>query len=281
MDRDRAFKATGCFTVDANSLHGVTLRDWCEAGEDLEIIDASITPGPRAPHLVSTSIYNLVGDHVSLRDWSFNSFSRVLGGPPKKYWEPLNARAKTWEGYRLRIYLPHYLVEMVPFLKDLGIHEVLVMAPGPADHRQGSWRYLPLLEDQWESVTCTGIDSYRPIYHSFLIEKTDRFRAVMAPYRAHRIWAGPVKASPAALRSVYEIPEGLGVGHALNALTAQRKGQFKGVWNGRCSDAFTLEMLFHNQTLFELEPQFAAGFHVFAKSQALRVASKFPRVHRI
>lgn len=150
--------------------------------------------------LISTSLFTR-GGRVRLpseitAQWFHD---KVIEGPPGKYFDALGRRRQTYAKSRMRLYLSSNLEELIPWLFDLGFDEVMVMARAETQFMPGMlWRYLPIAEDQYEWVLCTGIDSLWELGRE-MVKPNSSSSASLHPARFWMPFAGPFAIRPAIL----------------------------------------------------------------------------------
>ena len=168
--------------------------------------EAIALKGSQSDTLVSISLFNFRSGKLG-GDFSegvsaefFDQF--ILPGPKAKYFQALQDRRYQYPDVTHRIYLAANLEPIIPWLGALGFHQVYLMesdAPGWAGHL---WRYMPILDDSWDQVLCTGIDSYPARMLESLKARTPVLTAVLYAQRWMMPFAGPLRVCPGALGKV-------------------------------------------------------------------------------
>lgn len=165
---------------------------------EVDRVETSAWEHPRKPEcLVSTSLFSLSPHVPEVLGWevSAEDIQKVLPGAPQKYYWPLRQRAMDYPpGVLHRCYLAQNLAGFIPWLTtSCGFHEVYLMKSAQPGWAGMLWRYLPLFEEQFAQVLCTGVDGYPGNLHGSLCQPTDVLSAVIYPNRWFLPFAGPLR----------------------------------------------------------------------------------------
>ena len=188
--------------------------------------------------LTSTSLFSTI-DRTWDEPWTYEGFAKAVKGPAEKYWLPLHDRRERFPGYRNRVYLDPNLINMAkPLLEVCGFDEVVVMALRSEGYKSGMlWRYLPIQEEQWRWVACTGIDGYDATgaYDRELCDPHESFTAAVWMNRHWLPFAGPFACRPLWVREKYKV----------GADVAQSLSGFLNIWEtpNRLPNQFLSEMI--------------------------------------
>lgn len=219
--------------------------------------------------LVSASLFNERGQVSVPSSISAEWFDEnIIPGPPAKYYDALLRRHEFYSGTRMRLYISGNLEALVPWLFDLGFDEVYVMANNEAGFMPGMlWRYLPIHDDNFEWVVCTGVDCLGGLGK----EMGKPHGVAAAPLHIGRYWMA--FAGPFAMRPLTDTPD---VAKALSGFRqawlhpdlATYEGQILNRCRygeaARCCDAAFLSIAYWNRSFLTSGPRlFSLGLFEF------------------
>lgn len=201
-------------TVPKESLHpDDVLEEWAESrvlgGFQIDRIEENPT-AVESSTLISASLFNKGGrvhmPSVVTAEWFHEN---IIAGPPGKYFDALGRRRQVYAKSRMRLYLSSNLEELIPWFFDLGFDEVMVMARDKTNFMPGMlWRYLPMAEQNYDWVVCTGVDSLWKLGRELEIPHHSS-SASLHPARFWMPFAGPIAIRPAMLGGSLDMPAAL------------------------------------------------------------------------
>lgn len=127
-----------------------------------DCVHGKIRKGGKIP-VVSTSLFSKTGRLTLPAKVTYDWFNEnVVAAPPEKYFNPLLRRNEFYSRFcdaSHRVYIPENFAALVPWLRDLGFDEVVIMSVKQVGYFPGMlWRYLPIADRKLPWVICTGVD---------------------------------------------------------------------------------------------------------------------------
>ena len=185
----------------------------------LKLLDSALAPSSNfsgetvhlgvdtgSPILVSASLFSIKTEEAPPTHFSNEEFARVglMDHPthPYRYLEGITTFRQRFAGARTRLYLDPWLQN---FSEGLSAYfDEIVMINGRTDgYTHGMLtRYLPIFEERFDWVICSGIDAWVEPFTKFMRLPIDSAKIATAP-RVHSIPAGPVAVSPRWMRSIF------------------------------------------------------------------------------
>ena len=238
---------------------------------EFEVVETIGHMGIDKDILISTSLFSKK-DEMWKGEWNFEDFKKSIECESQdKYWNPLQKRRERYpENACHRIYIDPNLRGMARHLiNECGFDEVYVMAERSDGFKSGMmWRYLPILDNRWKWVVCTGIDRYdsKGIYEN---EISIPDKCATASVWMNRHWmpfAGPFACNPLWMQKIYGVNSDcsqylsgfLNVWESLGKQDARVRNVLKGTKNRGDAlpwiDAGFLWMAFWNRKFMEDDP---------------------------